>query len=45
MKRNQQSRLWRLLSFEIGLVIMRLIEVMFLKLIMGLSLIVPLEWG
>ena len=39
MKRNQQSRLWRLLSLETGLVIMRLIEVMFLKLIneFGLS--------
>ena len=38
MKRNQQSRLWRLLSLEVGLVIMRLIEVMFIKLINELNL-------
>ena len=37
MKRNQQNRLWRLLSLETGLVV-RLIRVMFLKLINGLSL-------
>ena len=38
MKRNQHSRLGRLLSLETSLVIMKLIEVMFVKLINGLSL-------